>query len=368
VSLFDQEQEKTQQPANKSRKSNTVGLVAGTWVLAAVMVVFMVYALIQYFSGRSLLAMFQFSQHPTASVVEPSELPDYKPEKSYATVKRSTDPDTILPSGSRKEIVEYEVAVGDSIFGIAKRYDIEPESVLWANDRILNDDPHMISPGVRLKIPPVDGILYEWKEGDKLDHIAGLYKITVDDILLYPGNNLDITNPVIEPGTLIMLPGAEREFHTWVVPVVAGDNAGVTAQIDGPGSCTPPAGGAVGTFAFTWPTAYGAQISGNDYWGGHQALDFMCYEGDGIFASDSGVVIYAGPISGGYGNMVAIDHQNGWLTLYAHLSSINVGCGQSVAKGTVIGACGSTGNSTGAHLHFEVRQNGAFVNPWQVLN
>ncbi len=141
-----------------------------------------------------------------------------------------------------------------------------------------------VSLGVRLTIPPIDGILYQWKEGDKLDHIAGLYKITVDDILLYPGNNLDITNPVIEPGTLIMLPGAKREFRTWVVPVVAGDNAGVTAKIDGPGSCT-PSGGAVGTFAFTWPTAYGAQVSGNDYWGGHQALDFMCYEGDGIFAS-----------------------------------------------------------------------------------
>ena len=342
-------------------------LVAGTWGIAALMTALMVFALVQYFSGRSLLAFVQSFTRPTSSALESSALPDYEPQKGFEAVKRGAEPDTVLPSGSRKGILEYEVATGDSLFGIAERYDLEPESVLWANDRILNDDPHLISPGVSLRIPPVDGILYEWKEGDKLDHIAGLYKITVDDILLYPGNNLDITNPVIEPGTLIMLPGAKREFRTWVVPVVAGDNAGVTAQIAGPGSCS-PGGGAIGSYAFSWPTAYGAQVSGNDYWGGHQALDFMCYEGDGIFASDSGVVIYAGPISGGYGNLVAIDHRNGYLTLYAHLSAINVGCGQSVAKGTVIGACGSTGNSTGAHLHFEVRQNGAFINPWHVLN
>ena len=101
--------------------------------------------------------------------------------------------------------------------------------------------------------------------------------------------------------------------------------------------------------------------------GGHQAIDAQCFQGDSIFASDSGVVIYAGAISGGYGNLVAIDHQNGYLTLYAHLSGFNVACGQSVSQGQVIGFCGSTGNSTGAHLHFEVRQNGGFINPWHVL-
>ena len=85
------------------------------------------------------------------------------------------------------------------------------------------------------------------------------------------------------------------------------------------------------------------------------------------FASDSGMVIYAGPISGGYGNMVAVDHGNGYVSLYAHLNSWNVSCGQPVNKGQAVGACGSSGNSTGAHLHFEIRQNGGFLNPWQVL-
>ena len=93
----------------------------------------------------------------------------------------------------------------------------------------------------------------------------------------------------------------------------------------------------------------------------------MCLLGEPIFAADSGVVIYSGTISGGYGNLVAIDHQNGYLTLYAHLNSLSLSCGQSVTRGQAVGTCGSTGNSTGAHLHFEVRQNGGFINPRYVL-
>ena len=272
----------------------------------------------------------------------------------------------MLPVGSRNEVVEYTVASGDSLFRIAEEFDVEPESIMYANYSTLNDNPHLISVGVNLKIPPIDGILYQWKEGDKLEDVAAKYYADVQDILFYTGNDLDISNPVIEPGTFIMIPGGSRPLQPFIVAVTAGDNAGVTAQIAGPGSCT-PSGGSFGSYSFVWPAPYYGIISGNDYWAGHQAIDAQCYEGDSIFASDSGVVIYAGAISGGYGNLVAIDHQNGYLTLYAHLSGFNVGCGQSVGQGQVVGFCGSTGNSTGAHLHFEVRQNGGFINPWYVL-
>jgi murein DD-endopeptidase MepM/ murein hydrolase activator NlpD len=80
------------------------------------------------------------------------------------------------------------------------------------------------------------------------------------------------------------------------------------------------------------------------------------------------VVVYAGAISGGYGNMVMVDHGNGYQTLYAHLSKIAVRCGANVGQGGVIGYAGSTGNSTGPHLHFEIRYFGTFVNPWAMLN
>jgi len=358
-------QSNSNEPSKPQNRKYPTWLIITTWVIAGLMVALMAFSLFQYFSGASLLAFVKRSS-TTASSDSGSSLPEYEPQKEYAAVERSVNADTVLPVGSRDDVVKYTVSTGDSLFGIAEQYEIEPESILWANSDTLNDDPHMISVGVNLNIPPVDGILYEWKDGDTLDHIAGLYKVDVEDILLFPGNSLDITNPVIEPGTKIMIPGGYREFQTWVVPVAAGNDAGVTAQIAGPGSCS-PSSGYVGTYSFVWPAPYYGQLSGNDYWSGHQAIDATCYQGDSIFASDAGVVIYAGPISGGYGNLVAIDHQNGYLTLYAHLNGFNVACGQSVSQGQVIGFCGSTGNSTGAHLHFEVRQNGGFVNPWHVL-
>jgi LysM repeat protein len=348
-----------------SKKSYPVWLTIATWIIAVLMIGLMGFSLFQYFTGRSLLVFIKNTSSQNIAT-DISELPDYLPTKVLESVERETNPDTVLPVGSRKKTVEYTVSAGDSLFGIAEQYEIEPESVLWANTSTLNDDPHLISVGVKLKIPPVDGILYIWQEGDKLEDVAAKYNASVQDILLYTGNDLDISNPIIEPGTFLMVPGGWRPLQPWVIPVSAGSNVGVTAQIDGPGSCT-PAGGGVGTYSFVWPAPYYGQVSGNDYWSGHQAIDAQCFLGDSIFASDSGVVIYAGAISGGYGNLVAIDHQNGYLTLYAHLSGFNVGCGQSVGQGQVIGFCGSSGNSTGAHLHFEIRQNGGFINPWHVL-
>ena len=359
---------KEQGETSSQPKTYPVWLIAATWVIAFLMITLLGFSLYQYFTGHSLLAFMQFLSKTTAESQAPSALPVFAPTKAYDSVVRSTDPETVLPTGSRQNVVEYQVESGDTLFGLAKTYSLEPESILWANFSALHDNPHLISLGVTLTIPPLDGILYEWKEGDKLDHIAGLYKVTVEDILLYPGNDLDITNPVIEPGTLIMIPGGYRDLErSWIVPLQAADvSGGTTAKINGPGSCT-PAGVYYGSGAFGWPAAYPGEVSGNDYWSGHPAIDMMCYEGDAIFASDSGVVIYAGPISGGYGNMVAIDHQGGYVTIYAHLSSWNVSCGQVVSKGQVIGACGTSGNSTGAHLHFEIRQGSGFINPWQAL-
>ncbi len=340
-------------------------LVIGTWVVAVLMIALMGFSLYRYFTGQPLFSFLNRNSNEI-EIADDSPLPEFLPTISMDAVERSANPDTVLPVGARNQIVDYSVASGDSLFGIAEQYEIEPETIMYANYDILNDSPHMISVGVNLKIPPVDGILYQWKEGDTLPEVAARYYASVDDILFYTGNDLDIANPVIKPGTFIMIPNGWRPLEPFVVAVTAGDDAGVTAQIAGPGSCT-PTDGFYGTYSFTWPAPYYGSVSGNDYWAGHQAIDAQCFQGDSIFASDSGVVVYAGAISGGYGNMVAIDHRNGYLTIYAHLSGFNVSCGQSVSQGQVIGFCGSTGNSTGAHLHFEVRQNGGFVNPWHVL-
>lgn len=367
MSLFTNQPKEQGEPVTEAR-AYPGWLVAMTWLLAVMMIALMGFALYQYFTGNSLMAFIQTAGRPAEKTPAPSSLPDYSPAKAYDSVARNTDPDTVLQSGSRAGITEIQVEIGDTLFGLADNYSLDPESILWANYGVLRDNPHLISTGVTLKIPPIDGILYQWKDGDKLDHIAGLYKVDVEDILLYPGNDLDITNPVIEPGDYIMIPGGYRPLEqNWIVPLDPGDvTGGTTAKINGPGSCAPSAI-YYGTGSFGWPAPYPGEVSGNDYWEGHPAIDAQCFEGDGIYASDSGMVIYAGPISGGYGNMVAIDHGNGYVTIYAHLSTWYVSCGQAVNKGTAIGACGSSGNSTGAHLHFEIRQGNGFVNPWYML-
>jgi murein DD-endopeptidase MepM/ murein hydrolase activator NlpD len=217
-----------------------------------------------------------------------------------------------------------------------------------------------------LKIPPVDGVLYEWKEGDTLEGIAARFKAEVEDILTWPGNDLDLTSPVIPPGTQVMIPGGSREFRQWVIPDIPRGRAGVSKELYGAGACEGSYDGAFGTGGFVWP-AGNHRLSGNDYWEGHLAIDIGAGEGAPIYAADSGVVVFAGWALGGYGNMVMIDHGNGYQTLYAHMSDVRATCGASVSQGGVIGYAGSTGNSTGAHLHFEVRYLGGFLNPWNVL-
>jgi len=347
----------------ESRSSNLLPKAA--WAVSTLMLIVLAIVVFQTFTGISFFSLIK-NFNSSAGAQSVSSLPNLAETQSYQSISRRANLNTNLPQGYRKSVVDYTVEQGDSIFGISKKYSVKPESILWANYAQLNDDPQLISVGTKLEIPPVDGILYEWQDGDTLDNVAARYKANKEDILLWPGNNLDMTNPVIQPGMMIMIPGGYRELKPWVIAVTASNTAGVSAKISGPGSCT-PSGGAMGSGSFIWPTAHPGQISGNDYWEGHRALDMMCYQGDAIFASDSGVVIYSGPIGGGYGNLVAIDHGNGWLTLYAHLSAFNVTCGQNVSRGQVIAACGSTGNSTGAHLHFEVRKGSAFINPWQVL-
>ena len=339
-----------------------------TWAVAILMIALMLFMILKRAgivtsSPGSNQALDPLSQLPSG---EAASLPSMMSASSAETLTRDANLRTIFPSRPRTSILDYTVESGDSVFGIAQKFNLQPESILWANYSVLNDDPHLISIGQELLIPPTDGVLYKWKEGDTIDKIAGDLLAEVSDILLWPGNNLDITNPQIPPDTLVMVPGGQREFRTWVVPTIPRGAAGVNTSIYGPGACDTSAGGAYGTGTFVWP-APNHSLSGNDYWSGHLAIDIAAFTGDPIYAADSGLVVYAGPVGGGYGNMVMIDHGNGYQTLYAHLNTWAVSCGRSVYQGQVIGQAGSTGNSTGPHLHFEIRYYGGFVNPWYLL-
>jgi murein DD-endopeptidase MepM/ murein hydrolase activator NlpD len=189
----------------------------------------------------------------------------------------------------------------------------------------------------------------------------------VTSIVNFAGNKLDLADPELKPGQWVMIPDGRREFQQWVIPDIPRGQAGVAKSLYGAGACPGGyTGGAYGTGFFVWPTANHA-LSGNDYWSGHLGIDIGAGVGDPVYAADSGVIVFSGFSSQGYGYMIMIDHGTGYQTLYAHLSAVNVHCGQDVYQGGYIGATGSTGNSTGSHLHFEVRYLGGFVNPWYVL-
>jgi LysM repeat protein len=303
---------------------------------------------------------------PSSTPLTPADLPPFEPQAKSSGVARLANPKTNIATRSRVDILRYTVQRGDSVFGIAKSFGLKPESILWGNYDTLNDDPDMVQPGLDLSILPVDGVLYKWQAGDTLDAVAAKFEIDPHEIVDWPGNHIDPADPVIQAGTQLVIPGGKREFRQWLIPIIARGNAGVGAAF-GSGGCRGDfSGGAYGSGAFIWPSA-NHYLSGNDYWSGHLAIDIALSLGDLVWASDSGVVVYAGWSGGGYGNMVMIDHGNGYQTLYAHLSGVTVQCGQSVGKGSTIGYGGSTGNSTGPHLHFEVRSNGGFINPWYVL-
>jgi murein DD-endopeptidase MepM/ murein hydrolase activator NlpD len=304
--------------------------------------------------------------------VDPSLLPP-PIDSSIPGILRLALPHTNVPSRPRQEIIKYTVQSGDTVIGIAEKFGIEPQTILWGNSTILADDPHSLQPGQELNILPINGIYYEWLGGISFEEWADFFGVTAQDIIEYPGNHLDFNNigdyanPNIEKGTWLIIPGGKRGFaNTWYTPVGSSREEPATARAWGPGACGPVSGGAVGYGTYVWPTPHHF-LSGYDYSPGsnHWGIDLDGETGDPIYATDAGVVVYAG-WNEGYGNMIMIDHGDNWQSLYAHLDAIWVGCGESVGQGQTIAAMGSTGNSSGSHLHFEIMHGGK-VNPWDYL-
>jgi murein DD-endopeptidase MepM/ murein hydrolase activator NlpD len=121
----------------------------------------------------------------------------------------------------------------------------------------------------------------------------------------------------------------------------------------------------MGTGTYIWPTTL-HYLSGYDYTSIHHGIDIAGKMDNPVYAVDDGVVVYSGPNNSGYGNLLIIDHGNDWQSVYGHLDRILVTCGESVAQGQEVALLGSTGNSSGPHLHFELRHDG-YVNPWDYL-
>jgi murein DD-endopeptidase MepM/ murein hydrolase activator NlpD len=309
---------------------------------------------------------------PTSPV---AQIEDSAPlsETSFGGIPRLAQVHTIIPSRPRQEVVKYTVVEGDTVFGIAEKFGLKPETILWGNYSILQDNPHALQPGQELTILPSDGVYWEWSSGNTLTGFANYFGVKPEDILNSPINNLDPAvidpaNPNIPDGTLLFIPNGKREFIAWSAPLGVTRENPASARVLGPGACDPISGGAVGFGTFIWP-ANNHYLSGFDYApnANHRGIDIAGNDGEGVYATDAGVVVYAGWNNYGYGNMIMVDHGNNFQSLYAHLSGISVGCGQSVGQGDLIGAIGNTGRSSGSHLHFEIRSLSSWVNPWDVL-
>ena len=243
----------------------------------------------------------------------------------------------------------YKVLPGDHLQKIAARYDLRPETIQWANPA-LESNPDLLRVGDELIIPPVDGVLHIVRGGDTLSSLAAKYKVTVNEIVAYPLNSLESAGTPINSGKQLIIPNGTKPYVPRQVAIYSGPI---------------PASASRGTGHLGWPVK--GQVT-QRFWGGHRAVDVGAWTGAQIVAADSGYVVAARHgWNGGYGNMVMIDHGNGFISLYAHMHSIYVRQGESIAKGEQVGTVGNTGRSTGPHLHFEVRYQGVTRNPFNYL-
>ncbi len=247
------------------------------------------------------------------------------------------------------QVSDYTVKEGDTLSSIAVKFGVSIDSVKWANPSI---NWQKVKPGVSVSIPPVTGVVYKVKPGDTVYSIAKQFQTDPQGIVDFPMNTFsdDETFTLVAGQTLIVPDGVMSDAAAPVVVRLA--------------DVTPGAGAASSTGSFVWP-AFGRITQPFRYY--HPGLDIANHDGGPILAADSGVVIAAGWDTTGYGNKILIDHGNGVHTLYGHLSVIGVVVGQRVQKGSVIGQMGSTGRSTGTHLHFEIRKTGGNVDPMSYL-
>ena len=253
-------------------------------------------------------------------------------------------------AAARQEIIYYTVQIGDTVSTISRRFGITVNTILWANNLSAYS---LIRPGDKLTILPYSGVLYTVKKGDTLAKIAQTYGIELEKITSC--NNLGTS---IAIGQKIVLPGAKKIETATAKKTTSSSYTGVSVIKDLIKSPTAKVSGT----SMAWPTV-GNRITQYFSWS-HNGLDIANKIGTPIYAADSGTVIISqGGYNGGYGNTILIDHGGGKRTRYGHASKLLVKVGDKVEKGQLIMLMGSTGRSTGSHLHFEVIINGTRYNP-----
>ncbi len=228
----------------------------------------------------------------------------------------------------------YEVREGDTLSGIAEMFGVSQSTILWANDL---KNSKSIKKGDKLIILPISGVKYIVKKGDTVESIAKKYGGDANEIRQFN----DIGEGGLTVGKEIIIPDGEMNE---TAPTPKKTTGGVKGGVIGSDA----------TGVFVRPTT-GTRTQGN-HGKRKSAVDIANKVGTTVYAAAKGTVLVAkmGGWNGGYGNYVVIQHANGLQTLYGHLSAIQIKAGETVSQGQVIGAMGSSGNSTGSHLHFEI--------------
>ncbi|MFN8536746.1 MAG: LysM peptidoglycan-binding domain-containing protein [Thermomicrobiales bacterium] len=270
----------------------------------------------------------------------------------------------------RERIEEYVVRNGDTLWSIANRFGLEPSTLVWANS-LTNGD--VLAVGQPIIIPPVNGTIHHVEDGETLAAIAERYGVKPEQITAFAPNGLGGDGTPL-PGSDLVIPGGTPPAPPPPViaePVQSDPAVAPPAAAPGSAPAATPASGTRAVGSFIWPATGALTTYFGDnpaYYGpgGHNGLDIANSLGTPLLAADGGVVIFSG-WQGGLGNAIAIDHENGFVTWYGHANSLAVSAGQRVARGQVVAYMGSTGNSTGSHVHFIVVRNGVYVNPLAYL-
>lgn len=274
----------------------------------------------------------------------PSNLSDFTPPSAVLTSLDLSEygVQTEVSKKPRDQVIQYQVVSGDTLSTIADKFGVSVDSIKWAND-IQRDT---LSIGQQLKIPPVTGIVHKVKDGETIYTISKKYKTDAQKIVNFPFNDFaDLDTFALNVGQTLIVPDGVIEQAPAITAPVPPIFAGGTGQ-------------------FQWPT--NGIITQYPVWY-HMALDIANPSAPVVSAADSGVVSSVQYLKYDYGQHIIVSHGDGLSTLYAHLQDIYVKVGDRVARGQVIGRMGSTGRSTGTHLHFEVRKNGVIVNPLPFL-
>ena len=342
----------------------------------------------------------------TATPGPPMPAQDTGQGAEVASVPTTSVSATFTPvPARRREIIYYTVQPGDTLFAIAEYFGLNPQTLVWCNPDVIHDID-VIYAGDTLLIPPEDGVYIEADGVRSIEEIAEYYGADAERVINYDLNGLQTASPntILTEGTPLFIPGGRGDAVEYFTVVegprpedsvaVGGPQseyeevlgsadatpgpgtpqflsyAGMINVIPGhPGSCGPiRVEGYNSRWYFIVPVRGYYEITQRFKGRRHNGIDLAAERGTPVVAADDGVVVFAGWNNWGYGNMVVLYHNVEYMTLYAHMDTYLVRCGDYVQQGERIGTVGSTGHSTNNHLHFEIRDWYSAIDPETLLD